>query len=388
MPIDNFGGRIPQGEFRPMQDKMPPMKPQGQDWQGGFFGPGSSDMRNDFRGAVRGEMRNDMRGEEGRRTQGGDVQSGGDGGQQFSDDGRQLKQMQQQMRGMERGIANMAKSIARIKKAGGTVPGEYETTIANLTSAFATVKSATEMTDEVQAAIETIQDSGSDMRELGPKLGMLEQFPRILKEASKQVAQARKQLTKSVAKAQKGGVDVAGIKASIEAKLAEYDAAIAGAKSSSDPEEAMDTLRENIFGGMEDLRSEMMVLENISNSSQMLKNAEKEISRIEKAGAQLKKKKKDTSELDSVVAEMKAKLSETKSLMRDANVDSDSLIEAFTEGEQLHNDALEILAKLRGEKTNIDKQFEAPDATRTTAMGAAVYEAYRTIQDLFDFRSI
>ena len=371
----NFNDRGPQGGFQQMQDRLPPMRPWGQG-QGGSFGQGGPNVQDNFGG--------DMRGGEGQRAQGGDMR-GGEGGQPFADDGRQLKQMQQQMRGMERGLANMAKSIARIKKAGGSVPAEYETTITNLTSAIATVKGATEMTDEVQAAVETIQDSGSDMAELGPKLGMLEQFPRILKEASKQVAQARKQLTKSVAKAQKSGVDVTGIKASIEAKLAEYDTAIAAAKGPSDPEEAMNTLREDVFGGMEDLRDEMMVLENISNSSQMLKSAEKEIARIEKASVQLQKRKKDTAELDSIIVEMKTKLAETKVLMRGTNVDRDSLVQAFTEGEQLHNDALDALAKLRGEKTDVEKQFEAPDAAKTNAMGAAVYEVYRTVQDWFGF---
>lgn len=283
--------------------------------------------------------------------------------------------MKQQTKGMDRGLSNITRSIARIKKAGGSIPAEYESTIAELQSAIATVKNATEESDEVDAAMDIIMEKSSDIQELGPKLGMLEQFPRIVKEATKQLTQARKQLTKSLARAKKGGVDVSGIQSSIESKLSTIEAAIAAAKSSADPEEAMDSLRDNVFEATEDVRDEMMVLENIANSSQMVKQAGKEITRMERASATLKKAKKDTTTLNELIAEMKAQLAEVKSLMQGSGVDKEDLFAALSEAERIHNDAIEELASLRGEKTEIDRQFNANDVSRSD-LGATAYYAF------------
>lgn len=290
---------------------------------------------------------------------------------------RRAKQMAQ---GIERGIKNIARSITRIKKQGGTVPPEYESTVSELTAAIATVKSATEMNDAAEAALMTLEEKGEDIREMGPRLGMLEQFPRIIKEATKQITQAKKQLAKSVARAKAAGIDVSEIKASIESKLAAIEQSIAEAKASSDPEEAMESLRENAFEATEDVRDEMMVLENIANASRMIKDADKEIARIEKAGAQVKKKGKDTSTLVQLIAEMKSQLAEIKTMMRQSGNDPEDMFEAFSEGERLHNDAVEELARLRGEATDIDKQFKAPDVSKASA-GATVYLAYLQLKD-------
>jgi len=303
-----------------------------------------------------------MQFDEGRSMQGDQGQGGGG-----------LKQMKQQLKQMERGITNIARSIARIKKAGGSVPSEYEATIAELQAAIATVKNATEESDEVDAAMEVLMDKSSDLHELGPKLGMLEQFPRILKEATKQLAQARKQLTKAVTRAKKAGVDVSAIQSSIESKLTAIESDIAAAKSAADPEEGMESLRDNAFEAMEDIRDEMMVLENISNSSRMVKEAEKEIARIERASATLKRQKKDTTVLNELIAEMKAQLAEIKSLMQQSGIDKEDLFEALSEGERIRNDAQEELARLRGEKTEIDRQFNAPDVSRSNLEALAVY---------------
>lgn len=404
---ENGGMPPPAGQFQPMMGESrefqgPP--PQGGMMEGQRFDPG---FRGDFRPGE--QMRPDGRGnmmppryeerrmdsgaggggggerdprqgggfyEEMGGPRGGDPRGGEmEGGRDF-DPNEELNRMKRQMKGMERGVGDMARALARIKKQGISVPSEYETTIAALQSAIATIKNATESSGEVEAAMDTIQEMGPEMGEIGPKIGMLEHLPRIMKEATRQVSQIKKMYAKSVARAQKAGIDVSDIKQSIESKLQEFEAAIAEAKASTDPEEAADSLREDVFEGLEDLRDEMMILENISNASKMLKDAEKEIVRIEKAAATLKKQKKDVSQLESLIAEMKALVADVKTLMQSKGSDKEQLFDAFYEGERLHNDALEILAKLRGEKTEIDKQFTPSDASKPN-MGATVYWAVR-----------
>lgn len=295
-------------------------------------------------------------------------------------EGMEVERARQMARGTERGLKNIARSIARIKKAGGAVPSKYESAVSELTAAIATIKSATERNDELDEAMAVLEEMGEDIREMGPRLGMLEQFPRIVRDATRQAAQARKQLTRSTARAKKAGVDVADIVSSIEVKLAAIDAAIAEAKGSQDPEEAMESLRENVFEATEDVRDEMALLENIANGSRIIKDVEKEIKRIEKEGAALKRKKKDTSTLDDIIGEMKAALAEAKEAMKQRGSDPGELFEAFSDGEALHNDALEELARLRGETTDIDKKFKAPDVSRTD-LGASVYLSYLRLKD-------
>lgn len=359
------GGQQGGSAFRPMNDPRQGPPPSGQDQR--FMGPNSDGRFQSRGGDSQGQM-NDPRGPQ-----------GGEGG---DDRGTQdLSRMKQQMKGMERGVSNLGKAIARIKKAGVSVPPEYESTVSELLAAIATVKNATETNDAVDEAMSVIQEKGSDMSELGPKIGMLEQFPRIVKDATKQITQARKMLTKAVAKAQKGGVDVTDIKSSIESKLSALETTISSAKANPDVEEAMDTLREDVFGNMEDLRDEMSILENISNSTKMLKDADKEISRITKAAATLKKQKKDTAELEGLIAEMKKALDDVRAMVQSKNVDQEELFAAFSNAEQIHNDALDSLAKLRGEKTDTDREFSAPDATKTSNLGATVYTAFQAIRD-------
>ena len=223
------------------------------------------------------------------------------------------------------------------------MPATDEEAIATLSTAFATIKNATEFSDTVESAMETLSESGESMQEIGMRLGMLEQLPKITKEAEKRIKQARAKLVKAKTRAEKAGINVSEIVTRVETALASIESSVQAMKTQTgdDLEEAMESLRENAFEAMEDIASDIRLLENISNSAKIIK-AKREISRIEKLATQLKKKNKDTARLFELITEMKATLAETETAIAENSDDPEALFEIMSE-ESLHNIALRNL---------------------------------------------
>ena len=301
-------------------------------------------------------------------------------------DAERLASMKRGMRGMEQGLTRLKKVIERLKAKGIAVPATDEEAIATLSTAFATIKDATEFSDTVESAMETLSESGESMQEIGMRLGMLEQLPKITKEAEKRIKQARAKLVKAKTRAEKAGINVSEIVTRVETALASIESSVQAMKTQTgdDLEEAMESLRENAFEAMEDIASDIRLLENISNSAKIIKEAKREISRIEKLATQLKKQNKDTARLFELITEMKATLAETETAIAENSDDPEALFEIMSEGESLHNDALEELANLRGDETDIDKQFKVSDPTKTSSVGAAVINTLDLLRGLFN----
>lgn len=308
------------------------------------------------------------------------------GGGEFGEGGMSAVQAKQMIRGMERPVANFKKMLERLKKQNIAVPAGAEALVTELSNAIATVKASTGDSEELDAALEVLQDKGQELGEIGRTLGMLEQLPRVIKEAEKQIKQVRKQLTRAQTAATKNKTDISGITGKIESSIQEIEKAIAAAKfasaSSTDLEDVMDSIRDTVFEPLQDLRDEVMVLEQLSNASRMMKMAEKEIARVEKLAAQLKKQKKDTAELEQLIADMKQKLADVKSLLADKDVDKEELFDAFSEAERLHNDVAEELAELQGRPSDVDKEFNKAQQSVTQNLSSTVINAFQSLRDL------
>jgi chromosome segregation ATPase len=376
-----MGGEIrtemvpPKGVPKDMENRYDPRDMGGQGGQNSPSGPGPRS----------GEQMMGNRGDYGREGYGY-----GNGNEDQSEEMEKriseetLKRMRQGIKPMVSGIERVKKIIARLATKNVSVPAEYGDLVAKLETATKVVANATEYSDSVQDAMDVIQDSGQDLSEIGPKLGMLEQMPRIIKEAEKRVSQARKQLAKAKARAEKAGVNVTDIALRVETMIGEIESAIKNVKANTtDPEEAMETLRETAFERLQDLYSDIALLEKISNGTKVIKEVKKEITRIESVANRLKRQKKDVTELLGLVTKMKAKLAEAEQSLKDSASEPDTLFEIMSEGESLHNDALEEMAKLQGTKTEIDRQFEVTDQTKTSETGAAAARALDKFFDLF-----
>lgn len=339
-------GGAPTGDFQPPSGKMPfdNFKQPPNDFRQGGRDMNSPKSQGRFEGGFTGEP----------EAQFGREESG------EGMDKRELERMKSRLNGIMAGYKNIKKAIDRLKKQKIAVPSEYETLVAEIDLAVGVVKNATELTDEVQSAMDLLDEKSEDIREIGPKLALLEQLPKALKRAEQQLKKVKKEVARAKKAATSVGADVA---TRIEAKVAAIEASIAELKSAAptDPEEAMDLIREKVYEAMEDLRDDLTILQNISNLSKMLSGAKKEIARIEQEAARLKKQKKDVTALLEIVAQMKEKHSSAESIA--ASDDKEAIFEFASDAERLHNDALEELARLKGQKTNIDKELEGKDSS-------------------------
>lgn len=393
------GGQYQQGGFR----ERPPMPPQGGMMQQGGTGRGDSQQYGGPRG---GEGQFGGQGGDSRRMQqygdggpqngsrgdfedhgfGGD--EGGFRGEEEGDDfeareaemrARQLTEMKRNLRGMEQGLKMIQKMVDKLTRQNVAIPQEYVTLVSDLTQALAVVKGATEFTDEVEAAMSVIMERGEELRDAGPRLGALSQWPSTLKQAETQV----KRLDAQLARVRKNKTAIAypDLIARVDAAVGAVRSALAQAKSEAsggDIENAMEILRDGVFEATEDAYDEMRVLENMANLSRVVKQAEKEIARYEKEAARYEKQKKDTTTLRNLIALMKSKLAEVKAVMSSGSAEPDDLFEVMSAAEEIRNDADAALQHLRGRPSAAEKPLQNSSADRAGASIGKALEALRS----------
>ena len=281
---------------------------------------------------------------------------------------QRLNEMKRNFRGMEQGMKMIKTMMDKLAKQNVQVPSDYATLLSDLTQALAVVKSATEITDEVESAMEVIMDRGEELRDIGPRLGMLSQWPKTIKQAEAQVKRLATPFSR--VKKNKTAASYPALLAKVEASVGTVTDALAQAKSEAvgdDLETAMDTLRDGVFEATEDAYNAMRVLENMANISRVVKQAEKEIARDEKEATRYEKKKQDVSALRELIAEMKRVLAEVKSAMSDTNADPEELFDVMNSAEELRNDAEAELQHLRGRPSSAEKQIQSSTANKADA---------------------
>src|SRR3989338_3862409 len=348
------GGQYQQGNFQ----QRPQMSPQGEMMRG---------EPQQFGGQQQGGNKQEMmqnRGGDFGGGYGGDF--GGDSGGYYGGGGEDDSEARQA--GMEQGMKMIKTMMDKLAKQNVSVPSEYATLLSDLTQAVAVVKGATEMTDEVESAMEVIMDRGEELRDIGPKLGMLSQWPKTVKQAEAQVRRLATQFAR--VKKNKTAASYPALLAKVEASVGTVTDALAQAKSEAvgdDLETAMDTLRDGVFEATEDAYNAMRVLENMANISRVVKQAEKEIARYEKEATRYEKKKQDVSALRELIAEMKRVLAEVKSAMSDTSADPEELFDVMNSAEELRNDAEAELQHLRGRPSSAEKQIQSNAAERAGA---------------------
>lgn len=377
------GDQYQKGGFR----ERPPMPPQGGMMQQGGTGRGDERQFGGQRqgGGSRGDFEDHgFGGDEGGFNDGSES---GFGGEEEGDNfeareaemrARQLSEMKRNLRGMEQGLKMIQKMVDKLTRQNVAIPQEYATLVSDLTQALAVVKGATEFTDEVEAAMSVIMERGEELRDAGPRLGALSQWPSTLKQAEAQVKRLDAQLAR--VKKNKTASSYPDLIARVEAAVGAVRSALAQAKSEAsggDIEGAMEMLREGVFEATEDAYDEMRVLENMANLSRVVKQAEKEITRYEKEAARYEKQKKDTTALRNLIALMKSKLSEVKGVLSSGSADPDDLFEVMSAAEEIRNDADAELQHLRGRPSAAEKPLQNSSADRA---GASIGKALESLR--------
>lgn len=291
---------------------------------------------------------------------------------------RMLSEMKRNLRGMEQGL-KMIKSMAdKLTKQGVSIPSEYATLISELTTALGVVKNATEFTDEVEAAMQVIMERGDELRDAGPRLGALSQWPKTLKQAEAQVKRLDAQLTR--VKKNKAAAAYPDLVVRVEAAVGTVRNALAQARSEAsggDIEGAMEILRDGVFEATEDAYDALRVLDNIANMSRMVKQAEKEILRYEKEANRYEKQGKDVSALRGLIALMRGKLEEVKAVISSGEIDHADLFEVMSAAEEIRNDADAELQHLRGKPSASERPLQNNSAERAGASIGKALEALR-----------
>lgn len=263
----------------------------------------------------------------------------------------QLRQMKRGMvSGMGQGLTQIKRMLERLVKRGISVPEDIRALVNELSAALEKVKAATELTEEVEAAMELLQDKGPDLGDVGQRLGMLEH----LSQTSKQVEKEFSRMDKEVAKAKKTKIAreypeiVAKIEGDVNALKQRWESMKSEVLTGEADPEDMREIMEEIFEGVGEVRQSIGLLRQLGSISKMIKTAEKEIGKFDKEIARQKKAGKDTAALETFLAEARGKLDEIKVLSRQSGFDPEDLFDLMHDLEKIRNDALNELDRISG----------------------------------------
>lgn len=243
-------------------------------------------------------------------------------GQEMGNNG--LERMKKGVRGMQKAVDQMNKVIKKIKDAGYGVPAGVEDSLAKAVAAIATINAATEFTDEVQTALDDFNAFVDILDENMETMQMLGAFPKIKKQADREMANLQKTFDKVKIKLEKTEMDLTAafskVQSSIDGVKAVYDKATALAKAGN-AQDAFTSLEEEFFPSIGDVRQSIGMLDALKNIARAVKSVEKGIKNAEKVVAKVKSKGADVSDLQTVVDSSRAELDKLKASLKSPDFD-------------------------------------------------------------------
>ncbi len=283
----------------------------------------------------------------------------------------QLRQMKRGMQGLEQGLKQIQRMVDRLAKKGIAIPLDIQTLLSELTAVRDKVKSATEFNEEVEAAMDVIQERGQDLGEAGQKLGMLEQMAQMTTQVEKQFVTLDKALAK--AKKRKEASQFPSVVAKVDAQIGalkqRWSEVKQGALSGdADPEDLRETM-DGIFEEVGEAHRAIEMIRQLGSVAKMVKSAEKEIATFEKTIARQKKAGKDVSRLEELLAQGKAKLAEIKTLTAQSGFEPEDLFDLMQEIEHIGNAAHDELDRITGKADTKQLQGAVVESLRMRRLG-------------------
>lgn len=228
-------------------------------------------------------------------------------GQEMANKG--LERMKKGVKGMQKAVDQMNKVIKKIKDAGYSVPAGVEDSLAKAVAAIATINASTEFDDAVQTAMDDFNAFIDVLDENMESMQMLGAFPRIKKQADREVANTQKAFDKVKSKLANVGFDLtqefADVQAQVDALKANYDKAIAAAQAGK-VQDAFDILENDFFPAIADTRQSIGMLDAVKNLTRAAKQVDSGIKNAEKIVAKLAKKGFNVTKLQEIIAKSKA----------------------------------------------------------------------------------
>lgn len=300
-------------------------------------------------------------------------------GQRLRNEAEQKRMEEERMRGMKnnlggfvRGMKMAQTQVERLKKQGVTPPEELVEAMKNVDAVTVKVKNIKSV-EEMEALQEEIQDTVSAVEEWMPKLPMLFELPRVVKQAEKEMTKLNKTYKADEKRAK------ANKKIDLKEELAEFKAAIdkhqallneIKALSKKDPEEAVSKMHEEFYPGLDDVWQHEEVLQIALNFQKGITRMNNEIKNGEHLIKKLKAQKLDTAELEMTLKEVKEKFADIKNLYKIKPLNSVALIDAIDEmmsiTQEFANQAEDLTGEAEFEPTLMNKEVEIklPEAYR------------------------
>lgn len=341
-------GQTPQGfQQYPSQYQMPqgyststyPIFPQG-----GIY---PQDMRNFPQGqqGVQGEFRGDMK-QMPQQTQGGFRE------RQMMPQGigeEQLKQMKRGVKMMEREITRIEKRFATLEAKNIVIDQAAKDAVVKIKEIIEKVNAA-QKTEEVESV--NMGDFGDLMQTVNEAMQKAEigaQFPRILKEADRELTRQAGYLKKADTRAALLDVNIGSLLQDWHALVDQMTQIRDKAKAdfaAGNTVDAIEALREEFFGKMEDLMQKRGAYEMLSNMTRMLRTADREVVTSGRTADRLEKKGEDIAKLREYIAQAKQQLADIRSIAKEADIDQEKLIdeiESFMDIKEAINDEIAAL---------------------------------------------
>ncbi|MBI4193170.1 MAG: hypothetical protein HY536_00910 [Candidatus Colwellbacteria bacterium] len=289
------------------------------------------------------------------------------GGENAADEGqiRQMMEDQQRKEAEERGLRDMKRGaqmmsrevtrveqrLAALKKRSAPVSAEVEEAMQKMKALVAQVANA-QTFDEIQEV--DMGEFGELMQTVNEGLQKAEmalQFPRVSKEANREISRLMTAVKRAETRAKRLKIDVSALlaewKSEVDTLVRVRDAA-QKLFSSGETGEAIELLQDEVFGRLEDAHEKERIFQMVSDIQQMLKGVDKEIKSFEKTIARLKKGGKNVARLEELLAQGKARVADIRTLASKTPVDADALIETIEAAETVKQEFEEELAAVTG----------------------------------------
>lgn len=291
-------------------------------------------------------------------------------------DERRFKDMKQGLSQFAKGVKMMKKSAAKTKavvnKCGVSMPEELENALAAADNLVGKIESA-KTAEELDEAVDSIEDVGSVMQEWGPRMGDLHRLCQMIKQGDKELKQIERSLKRMETRAKSNKkVDLSEMIAEYKNDAANLKQALSEVKqlAKTDPEAALEKLEDDFYGEMDNVRNNERALDMALNISQGIKDAAREIKNFDKQISFLKKRKIDTAEAQALLNSFKAEIEELKGMIK-GKFDAEELVdrvEALFDSREKLQDILQeldgnsqIMPQIKVDK-NYNMNVDLPDA--------------------------
>lgn len=267
------------------------------------------------------------------------------------DQAKGLKQLQKRTRSMQKPVKHLERIIEKLQNAGYTIPQAVLDSLAKAKAAIAAIENAADF-DAADAAMEDFNDFIDVLDENLEALQMLSNFPRILKQAERQLGKLLNQFEKVKSRLAETGADlsksIAEVQVKVDALRTVLDAAKALAQAGK-AEDAFTKLEDEFFQNLEDAFQSVGMLQAVSNLAKgAVKGIEKGILKAERIVERLKKDGLDTTALTNIINQSKAKLQELRNLLTSANFNPDNAVDIIEALEDLRMQFEEGVEDLTG----------------------------------------